>query len=61
LTTYKRKKKWDIKSVMMGKKNLLYHILIYIVCFIKSKYTYNINILNIILYTYNYFLVFGEQ
>ena len=27
-------------------KNLLYHIFIYIFCFIKCKYTYNINILN---------------
>ena len=47
MTTYK-KKIWDIKCVIVGKK-LLYHIFTYIAYFIKYKYTYNINILNIIL------------
>jgi hypothetical protein len=42
------KKKCDIKSVMIEKKNY-YIIHLYIVYFIKYNYTYNINVVGIIL------------
>jgi len=44
---------------MVKKKNLFF-IYLYIVYFNIYIYIYNINILNIILYTYNHFLVLGE-
>ena len=42
-------------------KNIYYMIYVYIVYFIKFNYTYNINILNIILQAYDHFFVFKEH
>ena len=51
---YKNKKYND-------KKIIYYIIYLYIDYLVKCNYTYNINILNIMLYTYNHFLVLGKN